>query len=59
MGESREEIEMIVLGLGGLLNDPACVVLKDGELAAAVEQNKVSRERRIGELPEEAILGRA
>ena len=56
MGESREEIEMIVLGLGGLLNDPACVVLKDGELAAAVEQNKVSRERRIGELPEEAIL---
>ncbi len=47
---------MIVLGLGGLLNDPACVILKDGELAAAVEQNKVSRNGKPGELPEEAIL---
>lgn len=47
---------MIVLGLGGLLNDPACVLLKDGELAAAVEQNKVARGGRPGELPEEAIL---
>ena len=46
---------MIVVGLGGLLNDPACVVLKDGELAAAGEQEKVSRAGKPGELPEEAI----
>src|SRR5216684_7252421 len=46
---------MIILGLGGLLNDPACAVLKDGALSAAVEQKKVSRRHEPGELPQDAI----
>ncbi len=46
---------MIILGLGGLLNEPACAVLKNGALASAVEQKKVSRRHEPGELPEEAI----
>ena len=29
---------MIILGLGGILRDAACAVLKDGELLAAVEE---------------------
>ena len=46
---------MIILGLGGLLNDAACAVLKDGVLAAAVEQKKVSRNTQPGELPRDAM----
>lgn len=46
---------MIILGLGGLLNEPACAVLKNGALASAVEQKKVSRRHELGELPTEAI----
>jgi carbamoyltransferase len=46
---------MIILGLGGLLNEPACAVLKDGSLASAVEQKKVSRRHEPGELPNDAI----
>jgi carbamoyltransferase len=46
---------MIILGLGGLLNDPACTILKDGVLAAAVEQKKVARRFQTGELPWDAI----
>ena len=46
---------MIILGIGGVLNDAAAAVLKDGELAGAVEQKKVARRARAGELPEEAI----
>jgi len=46
---------MIILGLGGLLNEPACAVLKNGTLASAVEQKKVSRRLEPGEVPEEAI----
>ena len=42
---------MIILGIGGLLNDAACAVLKDGELVAAVEQKKVARRFQPGELP--------
>jgi carbamoyltransferase len=45
----------VILGLGGLLSDPACCVLKDGQLAAAVEQAKVSRQDRPGSFPEEAF----
>ena len=36
----EKKSEMIILGLGGIINDPACAVLKDGELAAAVEQKQ-------------------
>jgi carbamoyltransferase len=46
---------MIILGLGGLLNEAACAIVKDGVLAGAVEQRKLARRERPGELPEEAI----
>ncbi|MCC7234225.1 MAG: carbamoyltransferase [Bryobacterales bacterium] len=46
---------MIILGIGGILNDPAVALLNNGVLAAAVEQKKVARTSRAGELPEEAI----
>ena len=47
---------MIILGLGG---DAAAAVLKDGELAAAVEESKLVRRRThwggLGDMPERAI----
>jgi carbamoyltransferase len=46
---------MNILGLGGLLNEPACAVLRNGCLASAVEQKKVSRRFEPGELPQDAI----
>jgi carbamoyltransferase len=46
---------MIILGIGGILDEAACAVLKDGELAAAVEQKKVARRLRPGAMPAEAI----
>src|SRR6201996_7453899 len=45
----------VLIGLGGLLSDPACCVLKNGRIAAAVEQAKVSRQDRPGEFPSEAF----
>lgn len=46
---------MNILGLGGLLNDPACALLQDGRITAAVEQKKIARRLEPGELPEQAI----
>jgi len=46
---------MVILGLGGLRNDPACALIRDGELVAAVEQRKVARRAMLDELPLEAI----
>jgi carbamoyltransferase len=46
---------MIILGLGGIMSDPACAVLRDGKLMAAVEQEKVARRPASGSLPDEAI----
>lgn len=46
---------MNILGLGGLVNDPACAVLKEGRLASAVEQKKLERHVQPGELPRAAI----
>jgi carbamoyltransferase len=46
---------MVILGIGGILDDAACAVLKDGKLAAAAEQKKVGRRHIPGELPDEAI----
>jgi carbamoyltransferase len=46
---------MIILGLGGILKDAACAVLKDGQLLAAVEERKVARQESPGLLPEAAI----
>jgi carbamoyltransferase len=45
----------IVVGLGGLLSDPACCIVKDGQLVAAVEQAKVARQDRPGSFPDEAL----
>jgi carbamoyltransferase len=46
---------MVILGIGGILGDAACAILKDGRLLAAVEQKKIARRNRPGELPEEAV----
>ena len=46
---------MVILGIGGMLKDAACALLKDGELVAAVEQNKIDRRQRPGELPLESM----
>jgi carbamoyltransferase len=46
---------MNILGIGGLHNDPACAILVDGALAAAVEQKKIARRIQPGALPQEAI----
>jgi carbamoyltransferase len=45
----------VIIGLGGLLSDPACCVLKNGQIASAIEQAKVSRQDRPGEFPGEAF----
>jgi carbamoyltransferase len=46
---------MAILGIGGLLNDAACAILNNGELAAAVEENKVTRAFRPGQIPQASI----
>ena len=48
-------MSQIILGLGGLLGDPSCCVLRDGRIASAVEQAKVSRHDRPGAFPDEAF----
>jgi carbamoyltransferase len=46
---------MTILGIGGILGDAASAIVKDGQLAAAVEEVKVSRQYRVGALPEASI----
>jgi carbamoyltransferase len=50
---------MIILGIGGILGDAASAVLKDGALAAAVEESKLVRRRTHwggpGGLPERSM----
>jgi carbamoyltransferase len=48
-------LSQTIVGLGGLLSDPSCCVLKNGRIAAAVEQAKVSRQDRPGTFPDEAL----
>jgi carbamoyltransferase len=48
-------VSRTIVGLGGLLSNPACCVIKHGGLASAVEQAKVSRHDRIGSFPEDAF----
>jgi carbamoyltransferase len=45
----------VIAGLGGFLSDPACCIIKNGEIASAVEQAKVSRQDRPGSFPDEAF----
>jgi carbamoyltransferase len=35
---------MVILGIGGILGDAASAILKDGRLAAAIEESKLSRQ---------------
>ena len=46
---------MIILGIGGILSEAAAAVIRDGVLVGAVEQRKLVRRLRPGELPDEAI----
>ncbi|MGD0500113.1 MAG: carbamoyltransferase C-terminal domain-containing protein [Bryobacteraceae bacterium] len=50
---------MTILGIGGILGDSASAILKDGELAAAVEESKLVRRRTHrdgdGDLPTHSI----
>lgn len=46
---------MVILGLGGLLGDAACALLHNGEIKAAIEENKLTRVSHPGEVPETAI----
>jgi len=46
---------MVILGLGGLLGDAACAVLKNGELRAAIEEAKLTRGFTPGAIPQASI----
>jgi carbamoyltransferase len=46
---------MNILGIGGVLSDAAAVLIRDGQIAAAVEENKLTRRSQSGRLPEAAI----
>ncbi len=46
---------MIILGLGGILNHAACAILRDGELVAAIEEEKLDRHWAPGTLPQASI----
>jgi carbamoyltransferase len=45
----------VLVGLGGLLSDAGCCVIKNGRLVSAVEQSKVARRERYEPFPEEAF----
>ena len=50
---------MIILGIGGILGDAASAILKDGSIAAAIEESKLVRRRthwgNHGDMPERSI----
>src|SRR5579885_1270317 len=46
---------MVILGLGGLLSDAACAVLKNGEIRAAIEEAKLTRGFLPGAMPQASI----
>src|ERR1700722_7836772 len=46
---------MVILGLGGLLGNAACAVLKNGQLEAAIEESKLTRGLGPGGLPMASI----
>src|SRR5215475_6840915 len=47
--------DVTILGIGGLLGDAATAIIRDGRLAAAAEEVKLSRQYRVGALPEASI----
>jgi carbamoyltransferase len=46
---------MAILGLGGILGDAACAVLHNGELKAAIEENKLTRGWHPGGIPQASV----
>lgn len=46
---------MMILGIGGILDDAAAALLIDGRIVAAAEELKIARRARPGRLPEFAI----
>ncbi|MBI1355356.1 MAG: carbamoyltransferase [Acidobacteria bacterium] len=46
---------MLVLGIGGWLHDGAAAVLRDGEILAAIEEEKLSRRPHANAMPEQAV----
>src|SRR5882672_2634837 len=46
---------MNILGIGGVLGDAAAAVVKDGQIAAAVEEAKLTRRPQPGRLPDTAV----
>jgi carbamoyltransferase len=46
---------MNILGIGGVLRDAAAAVIKDGRIAAAIEETKLTRKSESGRLPEASI----
>jgi carbamoyltransferase len=46
---------MTILGIGGVLGDAAAALIKDGTVAAAIEEAKLTRRAQPGRLPESAI----
>jgi carbamoyltransferase len=46
---------MNILGIGGVLGDSAAALIKDGTIAAAVEEAKLARRQHGGRLPEAAV----
>ncbi|HYA16663.1 MAG TPA: carbamoyltransferase C-terminal domain-containing protein [Bryobacteraceae bacterium] len=46
---------MNILGIGGVLGDAAAAIIRDGVIAAAVEESKLTRRPPSGRLPEAAV----
>jgi carbamoyltransferase len=46
---------MNILGIGGILSDAACALIRHGQLIAAIEEKKIARRHTPGVLPETAI----
>jgi carbamoyltransferase len=46
---------MNILGIGGVLGDAAAALVKDGQIAAAIEEVKLTRRPQSGRLPEHAV----
>jgi carbamoyltransferase len=46
---------MIILGIGGILNEAAAAILKDGELVGACEERKLARQFHRGDFPDQAV----
>lgn len=56
MVQNRKAGEQLnVLGIGGVLGDAGAALIRNGELAAAIEESKLTRRTEPGRLPESAI----